>query len=82
MSGSVVVDVLSRDLVYAREFIIRHQDKILWATDEGWWSFQNRDRQMNRHYTFLEQLDLPQEVLHKLYRGNTEKIYGLKQLRP
>ena len=82
MSGNAVIDVLHHDLDYAREFIIRHQDKILWATDEGWWSFQNKDRQMNRHYTFLEKLDLPQEVLHKLYRANAEKVYGVRQLRP
>jgi len=78
MSGHVVVDVLNRDRKYAREFLIRNQDKILWATDEGWWSFGNKDRQMNRHYTFLEELDLPDEVRHKIYRGNSEKVYGLK----
>jgi predicted TIM-barrel fold metal-dependent hydrolase len=79
MSGQVVVQVLGRDRKKAREFLIRHQDKILWATDEGWWSFQNKDRQMKEHYTFLEELDLPREVLYKIYRGNSEKVYGLKK---
>jgi predicted TIM-barrel fold metal-dependent hydrolase len=79
MSGQVVVNVLNRDRKYAREFLIRHQDKILWATDEGWWSFGNRTRQMNQHYTFLEELDLPDEVRQKIYRGNAEKVYGLKR---
>ena len=79
MSGTVVVQVLNRDRKYAREFLIRHQDKILWATDEGWWSFGNKDRQMNQHYTFFEELDLPDEVRHKIYRGNAEKVYGLKK---
>lgn len=79
MSGRVVVDVLSRDRAYAREFLIRNQDKILWATDEGWWSFANKDRQMNAHYTFLEELDLPDEVLRKIYRENSIKVYGLKE---
>jgi predicted TIM-barrel fold metal-dependent hydrolase len=78
MSGQVVVQVLDRDRNYAREFLLRHQDKILWATDEGWWSFGNPAKQMNRHYTFLQELNLPPEVLHKLYRGNAEKVYGLK----
>jgi predicted TIM-barrel fold metal-dependent hydrolase len=77
MSGHVVVQVLNRDRAYAREFLIRNQDKILWATDEGWWSFASKDRQMNQHYTFLEGLDLPDEVRHKIYRGNAEKVYGL-----
>ncbi len=79
MSGHVVVQVLNRDRKYAREFLIRNQDKILWATDEGWWSFGSKDRQMNQHYTFLEELDLPKEVRHKIYRGNAEKVYGLKK---
>jgi predicted TIM-barrel fold metal-dependent hydrolase len=79
MSGHVVVQVLNRDRNYAREFLIRNQDKILWATDEGWWSFGSKDRQMNQHYTFFEELDLPDEVRHKIYRGNAEKVYGLKK---
>lgn len=78
MSGAVVVQVLNRDRKFAREFLIRNQDKILWATDEGWWSFGNKDRQMNQHYTFFEELDLPDEVRQKIYRGNAEKVYGLK----
>jgi Carbohydrate esterase, sialic acid-specific acetylesterase/Amidohydrolase len=78
MSGHVVVQVLNRDRKFAREFLIRNQDKILWATDEGWWSFGSKDHQMNQHYTFLEELDLPDEVRHKIYRGNAEKVYGLK----
>jgi len=74
MSGHVVVDVLNRDRKFAREFLIRNQDKILWATDEGWWSFADEKRQMNRHYTFLEELDLPAEVRRKIYRGNAERV--------
>lgn len=79
MSGQAAIDVLNRDRVYAREFLIRNQDKILWATDEGWWSFSSRDRQMNQHYTFIEGLDLPDEVRRKIYRENSEKVYGLKK---
>ncbi len=78
MSGHVVIQVLNRDRKYAREFLIRHQDKILWATDEGWWSFGSKDKQMNQHYTFLEELDLPNEVRQKIYRDNARKVYGLK----
>ena len=79
MSGHVVISVLNRDRKYAREFLIRNQDKILWATDEGWWSFNKKESQMNQHYTFLEELDLPDEVRQKIYRGNAEKVYGLKK---
>jgi predicted TIM-barrel fold metal-dependent hydrolase len=79
MSGTVVVNVLNRDRKYAREFLIRNQDKLLWATDEGWWSFADQTKQMNPHYTFLEGLELPDEVRHKIYRGNAEKVYGLRK---
>ena len=79
MSGHVVISVLNRDRKYAREFLIRNQDKILWATDEGWWSFDKKESQMNQHYTFLEELDLPDEVRRKIYRENAEKVYGLKK---
>ncbi len=79
MSGAVVIDVLNRDRVYAREFLIRNQDKILWATDEGWWSFGSKEKHSHQHYTFLEGLDLPDEVRRKIYRENSEKVYGLKK---
>lgn len=78
MSGQVVVSVLERDRKFAREFLIRNQDKILWATDEGWWSFANPDRQMKKHYTFFEELNLPDQVRRKIYRENAEKVFGLK----
>lgn len=78
MSGQVVVNVLNRNREYAREFIIRHQDKLLWATDEGWWSFGKPEKQMNQHYTFFEELNLPEEVRRKIYRENAIKVYGLK----
>ncbi len=78
MSGSVVIQVLNRDRKYAREFLIRNQDKILWATDEGWWSFGKQSKQLDYIYTFFEELNLPAEVRQKIYRGNAEKVYGLK----
>lgn len=79
MSGSVVINVLNRDRKYAREFLIRNQDKILWATDEGWWSFGKKNAQLDQIYTFFEELNLPNEVRYKIYRGNAERVYGLKK---
>ncbi|MEI6176498.1 MAG: sialate O-acetylesterase [Verrucomicrobiota bacterium] len=78
MSGSVVIQALNRDRKYAREFLIRNQDKILWATDEGWWSFGSQSKQLDYIYTFFEELNLPAEVRQKIYRDNAEKVYGLK----
>ena len=77
LSGHVVPNVLNRDRKFAREFIIRHQDKLLFGTDEGWWSFK-KDPSPFKHYTFFESLDLPDEVRYKVYRGNAEKLFGWK----
>lgn len=77
LSGRAVMGFMNKDRAYAREFIIRHQDKILWATDEGWWSLSDKEKQMKEHYTFLEELDLPDDILRKLYRENSIKVYGL-----
>jgi predicted TIM-barrel fold metal-dependent hydrolase len=74
-SGHVVPEVLGRDRAYAREFCIRNQDKILFGTDEGWWSF-DKDPSPFKHYTIFESLDLPDEVRRKIYRGNAEKLFG------
>src|SRR4051812_9228482 len=75
MSGHVVPDMLGRDRAFAREFIIRNQDKLLFGTDEGWWSF-GKEVSPFMHYTFFEELDLPKDVRYKLYRGNAEKLFG------
>lgn len=77
MSGAVVPNVLNRDRKFAREFLIRNQDKIMWATDEGWWSFGKKETEFGPHYTFFEELDLPKDVRYKIYRGNAEKLFGL-----
>jgi len=71
------VGPFNRDRDKAREFIIKHQDKLIFGTDEGWWSF-SKPWEKNPHYTLFEELDLPDEVRYKLYRGNAIKVYGLE----
>jgi arylsulfatase A-like enzyme len=39
-NDKLVIDILGKNRAKSREFLLRHQDKILWATDESWWSFQ------------------------------------------
>lgn len=75
LSGHVVPTVLKRDREYARAFCIRHQDKLLFGTDEGWWSFKT-DPSPFAQYTFFVSLDLPAEVRYKIFRGNAEKLFG------
>lgn len=72
----MVPNVLGRDRDFARDFCIRHQDKLLWGVDEGWWSFKKDPDGGFQHYTFFESLDLPYEVRYKIYRGNAEKLFG------
>lgn len=36
-------------------------------------------RQRTEHYTFFEELDLPDEVRQKIHRTNAEKVYGLSE---
>lgn len=81
LSGSVVPNVLNRDREFARDFIIRHQDKLMFGTDEGWWSFSKEPSPFT-HYTFFESLDLLDEVRYKIYRGNAEKLYGWEPKQP
>lgn len=82
MSGAVVPQVLGRDRAFARDFLIRNQDKILWATDEGWWSFAKKGNAPFPHYKFFEELNLPADVRYKIYRGNAEKLFGFKGNAP
>lgn len=55
---------LKRDPVFAKEFLLEFQDRFLYA----------RDYFDNQHQEFLETLDLPKEVLEKIYFRNAERI--------
>jgi len=71
------IEAFKRNHKQAREFLIKHQDKIMFGTDEGWWSFE-KPWEDNPHYTLLEELNLPDAVRRKIYRDNAIKVYGLK----
>jgi predicted TIM-barrel fold metal-dependent hydrolase len=73
---SAITKVLNRDRAYTREFIIRNQDRILFATDAGWWSFGKPKEERELEFTIFERLDLPEDVKEKIYRGNAEKLFG------
>ena len=75
LSGTVVPDLLGRDRKYAREFVVRNQDKLLFGTDQGRWSIA-KNPSPYKHYTFFETLDLPDAVRYKIYRRNAEKLFG------
>ncbi len=55
---------LKRDPVFAKEFILEFQDRFLYA----------RDYFDNQHQEFLYELNLPKEVLEKVFHKNAEKL--------
>ena len=62
---------IRRDLEFGRQFIIRRADRLLFGSDylaEG---------QAIPQFELFEGLDLPEDVLAKLYRRNAERILGL-----
>ena len=64
MSAGSGCNALSRDPEFAREFLIRWQDRVLYA----------RDLFENIHQEFLNSIDLPQDVLDKIYYKNALKL--------
>ncbi len=75
VSGLGMVAVLNRDRGYTEDFLTRHADRILFGSDEGWWSFGKGGEILTLE--LLEQLNLPPDVRHKIYRGNAERLFGL-----
>jgi len=65
-------NALSRDLEYTREFIISYQDRMLYA----------RDYFDNVHQELFNSLNLPRDVLEKLYHKNAEKLVGHEKIAP
>jgi len=73
-SGHRMAMELNRDRTYTQEFLIRNADKILFGSDEGWWSFSKDERACT--FALFEELDLPAEVRAKIYHKNAEKLFG------
>jgi len=57
-------NALKRDPEFAKEFIYKYQDRLVYA----------RDYFDNQHQEFLNSLDLPQEILDKVYYKNALKL--------
>ena len=76
---SAITKVLNRDRNYTRKFIIRNQDRILFATDAGWWSFGKEKEQRELEFTIFERLDLPESVKKKIYQENAERLFGFER---
>jgi len=66
-SGASGWNALTRDPEFGREFVLEFQDRYLYA----------RDLFDNRHQEALNALDLPEEVLRKVYAGNALRLVPL-----
>ncbi len=64
LSARSGINALERDPGFASEFLVNYQDRILYARDDF-----NNDLQ-----EFLNELDLPEEVLKKIYSGNAQRL--------
>ena len=79
-------DFYPADKAYLRDIFIRYADRILWGTDTFWnkqnaataESWQYPDRTYREHIRFIMRLDLPQNVLDKIFWGNSEKLFKVK----
>jgi len=68
MSAGSGLNALKRDIEFGKKFIIEFQDRLLFA----------RDYFDSNHMEFLESLNLPQEILEKVYCKNALKLVPLK----
>lgn len=64
LSAFSALNALSRDSGFARDFLVEFQDRLLFARD----CFDGRLR------AYLESLDLPLDVLAKIYAGNALRL--------
>ncbi|MGB9643197.1 MAG: amidohydrolase family protein, partial [Candidatus Ratteibacteria bacterium] len=69
LSAGSGLNALKRDIEFAKNFIIEFQDRLLFA----------RDYFDSKHREFLESLNLPQEILEKIYCKNALKLVPLEK---
>lgn len=68
-SGS---NALSRDLAFAKDFIIRRQDRLMFGTD-----FLAPAQPVPQFELFNKKLELPADVQAKVFRNNARRMLGL-----
>lgn len=78
VSGTRMVSVLNRDRNYTRKFLTQHQDRILFATDAGWWSFEKPLKERELQFELFERLGLSDDIKEKIYRKNAMQLFGWK----
>ena len=72
LSAGSGANSISRDAEFGREFMIRRQDRLMFGTD------YLQPGQKVPQFEVFDGLDLPKDVAGKIFRGNAEKVLGLK----
>lgn len=78
ISCSVGRSPIGKDKAMAREFFIKHADKLLFGTDSGWWSL-GKDKKPAGEFALIDELKLPKDVEDKICRGNAERLFWSKK---
>ena len=68
LSAGSGLNALTRDPAFSKEFLLEFQDRVLFGRD-------NWDNQLRQ---FLDSLDLPEDVLKKIYAENSLKLVPLE----
>lgn len=72
LSAGSGANSISRDAEFGRAFMIRRQDRLMFGTD------YLQPGQKVPQFEVFDGLNLPKEAAGKIYRGNAEKVLGLK----
>lgn len=65
---------IGRDKEFARAFLIRNADKLLFGTDSGWWSL-GEGKKPAPEFSLIDELKLPKEIEDKICHGNAERLF-------
>ncbi|MCL2527781.1 MAG: amidohydrolase family protein [Defluviitaleaceae bacterium] len=65
------------DKAYLRQIFIKWADRIIYGTDDAWGKLPTNHHQLE-HIRFVQQLDLPSDVLNKIAYGNGERLLKMK----
>jgi len=71
LSANSGANAIRRDKQFAREFVIRRQDQLLFGTD-----YLRKEQEVSQ-FELCDSLKLPQEVEEKIYYDNAARILGL-----
>jgi len=68
---------LSRDIAYTTEFMKQHHRKLLFATDCGWWSFEEIGKPAPQ-FALMRELELSEDIKADIYHRNAKRVFGFK----